>query len=186
LTNILALTIPDDAGVLAAVGKIALRHGQLDYILRMTIKTISGVGFRPALDATRRNGSRELRERIRKLARKRIGEGASLLRLEAFLERASQVTERRNELLHSLWAYDMDRNPVIRDDAHRIQAIPAIAELEALAEAIRAVTAELNYERLEGFIKAELERAGNAASDIPEVQAPNQEGAAAGAGNAGA
>ena len=59
------LNIPDDPAVVAAVGRIALRHGQLDYILRMTIKTLAGLSIQDGLDATARLGSRDLRERIR-------------------------------------------------------------------------------------------------------------------------
>jgi hypothetical protein len=73
------MAIPEDQAVLAAVGKIALRHGQLDHVLRMTIKSLTGVSVNEAIDATARQGSRELRERIRKLARRRLGEGVALV-----------------------------------------------------------------------------------------------------------
>jgi hypothetical protein len=32
--------LPDDPALLVAVAKVAIRHGQLDYVLRMTVKTI--------------------------------------------------------------------------------------------------------------------------------------------------
>ena len=55
--SMIYLHIPDDPSVVAAVGRIALRHGQLDYILRMTIKTLGGLSIQDALDATARLGS---------------------------------------------------------------------------------------------------------------------------------
>jgi hypothetical protein len=79
------MAIPEDQAILAAVGKIALRHGQLDHVLRMTIKSLTGVSANEAIDATARQGSRKLRERIRKLARRRLGEGVALVQLEAIL-----------------------------------------------------------------------------------------------------
>jgi hypothetical protein len=88
--TLIYMHVPEDPAVVGAVGRIALRHGQLDYILRMTIKTLGGLSIQDALDATARLGSRELRERIRKLARQRLGEGAPLLRLEAILQRAAK------------------------------------------------------------------------------------------------
>lgn len=57
------LNIPDDPTVLAALGKVAIRHGQLDYILRMTVKSILALSIREALDATARQGSKDLRKR---------------------------------------------------------------------------------------------------------------------------
>src|SRR5580658_7924268 len=92
--------LPEDQQVLAAIGKIALRHGQLDYALKMALKSLTGVTIRKALDATARQSSRELRERVRRLTRKRFGEGDVLVRLDAILERSRQATEKRNELLH--------------------------------------------------------------------------------------
>jgi len=89
------MLMPEDPAVLAAVGKIALRHGQLDHVLRMTIKSLTGVSMNEALDAPARQGSRELRERIRKLARRRLGEGVAIAQLEAILERCRRATEKR-------------------------------------------------------------------------------------------
>jgi hypothetical protein len=35
--------LPEDQEVLAAIGKIALRHGQLDYALKMAVRSLAGV-----------------------------------------------------------------------------------------------------------------------------------------------
>ena len=61
--------LPEDPQVLAAVGKIALRHGQLDYALKMAVRSLAGITIREAIDATARQSSRDLRERVRRLAR---------------------------------------------------------------------------------------------------------------------
>jgi hypothetical protein len=151
------LHIPDDPAIVAAIGRIALRHGQLDYILRMTVKTLSGLSIQDALDATARLGSRDLRERIRKLARQRLGEGPALLRLEAILERAAKATNSRNRLLHSLWAHELDGAPVIRDeDGHAFKAIPSGQELNGLANLLAGISTELNTARLDGFLSEAL------------------------------
>jgi hypothetical protein len=144
--------IPEDPAVLAAVGKIALRHGQLDHVLRMTIKSLTGVSIKEALDATARQGSRELRERIRKLARRRLGEGVALVRLEAILERCRRATEKRNDLLHGLWGHQLDGEPVMRTDDYELVAIPSVQELEAVAEALFQVATDLDTARMEGFL----------------------------------
>ena len=74
---------------LATIGKIALRHAQLDNQLRMTIKDLAGVTQNEALDATARQGSSELRKRVQKHGRKRLGEGQALVRLDDLLQRAA-------------------------------------------------------------------------------------------------
>ncbi len=78
--------LPDDRELLAAIGRIALTQGQLDNALRMTVKDLAGVTQEEALDATVRQGPRDLRERVRKLGRKRLGEGPTLDRLDALLQ----------------------------------------------------------------------------------------------------
>ena len=73
-------------------------------ILRMTIKTFAGIEVNEALDATAFEGASLLRERVRKLAKQRLGEGQALLKVQAFVERCRRATEKRNEYVHSVWA----------------------------------------------------------------------------------
>jgi hypothetical protein len=148
--------LPEDQNILAAIGKIALRHGQLDYHLHMTVRTLAGITINEAIDATARQGSGTLRERIRKLARKRIGEGDALVRLDALLERSRRTTERRNELLHGLWAYELDGDHVLRTAGYDYQPIPTITELEAVADALAQVATDLRDARLDGFLRDAL------------------------------
>ena len=154
----ITLDTPTDPALLAAVGKIAICHGRLDYILRMTVKSILNVSKREALDATDRQGSRELRKRVRKLAKQKFGESETLVRLDALLTKSRQATDRRNELLHNLWAYDWDRGPVIRDDDHTFRRVPAVAELDALADKLAIIASELLEAQLNGFLKEALSR----------------------------
>lgn len=156
-TSIIHLAVPTDEKLLAAIGKIAICHGHLDHILRMTLKTLSGVTVQEALDATVRQGSRELRNRVRRLAKQRLGEGEPLVKIEALLEQSRRATERRNELLHGLWAQELDGEAVIRNEEHKFSLPPSIAELESLASELAAITKNLNFARLDGFLKSALE-----------------------------
>jgi hypothetical protein len=103
--------LPRDLDVLAAVGRVAIRHGQSTRMLRMTVKSILGLPVREALDATARQSFGALKQRVRKLAKQRIGEGKPLCQLDAILQRAQVVTKTRNSLIHDLWAYDAEGNP---------------------------------------------------------------------------
>ncbi len=145
--------LPDDRELLAAIGRIALTQGQLDNALRMTVKDLAGVTQEEALDATVRQGPRELRERVRKLGRKRLGEGPTLVRLDALLQRAAKVTEQRNRLLHSVWGSDIDgRGDYLRGEDHSFQPAPSAKELEELLIELRTVLADLIDARFSGFL----------------------------------
>ena len=66
----ITLSLPTDQALLTAIGKVAVRHGQLDYGLKLTIKSILGISIPEALAATDRKPSARLRELIVKEARR--------------------------------------------------------------------------------------------------------------------
>lgn len=81
MAKMMMFHVPSDKDLLAAIGEVALRHEHLNHILRMTIKTLARLDIDEALDATAYDSSSQLRERIKKLARQRLGEGEPLLKL---------------------------------------------------------------------------------------------------------
>lgn len=153
--------MPEDQCVRAAIGAVAVRHGQLDYILRMTVKTLAGLTPAEGLDATEGENSSSLREAIRKLGRQRLGEGAPLRKLYALMTHCKRLTIRRNELMHATCAKEADgemqvhggRGPEWGDP-------PTAAELKSLATDIEALTLEINEARLHGFLRAALDERG--------------------------
>jgi len=153
----LTFHVPQDQGLLAAFGEVALRHEHMIHILKMTIKTLANLTPGEALAATEYEGSSRLRTRIGKLARKRLGEGTPLLKLQALLNRSKRLTERRNQLVHSLWAQELDGEAQLRDAHGSTQPLPSVEQLKNLAQEIESLTTELNHERLDGFLKAALE-----------------------------
>ena len=148
--------VPEDRELLAALGEIALRHEHLNHILKMTIKSLADVTPQEAISATRYEGSRQLRERVRKLARSRLGEGPGLIRLQALVSDCEQVTEARNRLVHGLWAKELDGDPQLRDAFGEFGPVPTVDELRALATDIESVTRKLNDARLFGFLAEAL------------------------------
>ena len=148
--------VPDDKVLLAAFGEVALRHEHLNHILRMTIKTLGRLKPQEALDANAYDGSRQLRERIRKLARQRLGECEALLKLEALLERCRRVTEKRNDLTHGIWAKELDGEPMRKGSDQNWHPLPTPEELKALANEAWILSDELNTARLDGFLSAAL------------------------------
>ena len=156
-TKMIMFHVPENRELLAAIGEVSLRHEHLNHILKMTIKSIANLTPAEAFDATKYDGSFALRQRIHKLARKRLGEGEPLLKFQALLTRAGRLTEQRNELIHGLWAEELDGDPGIMGAPGELRPIPSIEALENLSKEIEALTYELNTARLEGFLKVALE-----------------------------
>jgi hypothetical protein len=76
-TRLASFHVPKDQALLAAFGEMALCHEHMNYIWKMTIKTLSGITLAEALKQTEYRSSRYLRERIKGLAAKALGEGAA-------------------------------------------------------------------------------------------------------------
>lgn len=153
--------VPIDKELLAALGVVTLRHEHLNHTLKMTIKSIAGITFEEASNALRYEGSRSLRERIKKLGKKELKESKALLKLQALLGRAERVTEKRNKFIHGIWAKEHDGDPGIMGDLGELHPLPTIKELESLANEMAEVTQELNDARLFGFLQEAIdERSG--------------------------
>jgi len=74
MAKMMTVGAPDDPAVLAAIAKVAIHHGHLDYGLRMMIKSLAGVHLQVAMDATEGETTGRLIEQVRALARWRFGE----------------------------------------------------------------------------------------------------------------
>lgn len=156
MTKMMIFHVPEDKVLLAAYGELSLLHEHLTHILRMTIKTLAELDVTEALDATVYDGAARLRERIKTLARQRLGEGVALLKLQAILEQCKRATERRNDLIHSVWGKELDGEAFRRGNDHSWQPLPTAEELIALGEEIRVLTNSLNDARLVGFLAEAL------------------------------
>lgn len=145
-----SLDIPDK-DVQAALGVLAIRHGHLEYILKMTVKTLCKFSIQKALAATNKQNARRLRKRIEKEARQVLGEGEALDKLLDFLQRSWAVSDRRNSFIHNLWARQKKNGPLlIQNDDHTWKLAPDALELRKLSNEIESITNELNRCRLEG------------------------------------
>lgn len=150
--HVVVFALPQDQSILAALGAVTIRSGQLDYCLRMTICSITDIGRDAVFTATARQSSSALRDRVRKLAKRRFGESQTLLLLDALLSRARCATEKRNQMIHCLWAHEIDGDPVIADHDHKFSEAPSAADIEALASEIETITYDFIKARKEGFL----------------------------------
>jgi hypothetical protein len=161
-TRFVGFHVPEDQALLAAFGEMALRHEHMNYILKMTIKTLAGITPADALAATKYQSSRQLRDRSKTLARKVLGEGAALLELQALVHTCEALTEKRNDLVHGFWAKEPEGDAHIRDAHGNERPLPTVDELCALAKEIENHTKHLNSERLQGFLAKALKKRNDA------------------------
>ena len=159
--KLITFHVPSDKELLAAFGEVALRHEHMNHILKMTIRSLAGLTPAEAIAATMYESSKQLRDRIRKLAKNRFGEGKTLLKLQAMLTNCKKLTDKRNELVHGLWAQELDGDAHVRDADGSVRPLPTVQELRKLAKEIEELTNLLNYERLEGFLKLALSERGD-------------------------
>jgi hypothetical protein len=150
------MAMPEDSELQAAIGRVAVRHGQMDHILRMTIKSICEVTPQEALLATNGSMSGQLRQRIEKLARKRFGDGPALVKLQAILRRCQKLSGQRNKLLHGVFARELDGPDLFLEDGYDPGPPPTVPELDALCSELDVVINELNLARIEGFLQEAL------------------------------
>ena len=144
------LEIPDDKEILAAVGRIALRQGQLDHLLRLTMRDASELGFVDAMRDAERHGIPELRRRIRRIVKQRAADKQLFAEFEALLRRARMASHNHHALFHGLWARNKLGEIVMQGD-ESIEGRPTIEQLNSFAQALAILVSEFNELRLRGF-----------------------------------
>jgi hypothetical protein len=147
------LALPQHPGLLEALGRLAVAHTHLELILRYTVKTVAGVSLRDGLDATEGERTSDVRRRIKKIFVQTKPTEAEVVKLDALLNRARLLSEKRNDFLHSAWSETDDGQAVRkREGDHRWVSAPSKEDVDAVAAEIMLVAKEINDARLRGFI----------------------------------
>lgn len=157
--------IPDDKPLMEAMGRLAIRHSQLDAMLKYVLKTLSGEStdtiFR---DHTFWTAGR-LQHKLRNLAAGKLS-GDPLNELIAILDRCQDATNVRNDLVHSFWQAVADSNPreyrMLQRDGSTICGLPTVNEVRAVHTSLLDLANELNEARLHGFLAQALEKRDDA------------------------
>jgi ribonuclease BN (tRNA processing enzyme) len=149
------LHIPEDKELLAAFGAVAISHGHLDHVLKRVVKTLAGLTPAEADRALAYEPSSSVRRIAAKLAQNNFGKASPVtLKLKAILHECELLTEKRNDLLHSVVARQMDGKAKLLQADHSLRSMPAVKTLNRLAKQIQAVATEINNARMlpGGFI----------------------------------
>ena len=158
------LSLPEDPELLEAAGRVALAHGQLELMLRMTIKTLTGLSVDEALNATEKSKNWELRRDIIQLFNKKTNDPVIRYKLKAIIGKCEQLSDERNRLLHNAWAIGTDGSILMKGEKHAWGPAASPESLRELASQINVQVNVLNNERLKGFIKEVFEGSGQASA----------------------
>jgi hypothetical protein len=150
--------MPPDEKLQAAVGRVVIRHGQLDHTLRMLLKSIDDITLEEAWSRTRSMTSGLLGQCVRRAAKAALGEADAFKQLDALLVEAAGATDERNKLMHALWDIGGSSEQQYRPRGGPREAVPTVLQLDALASRLEVAAEQLNDARRHGFLKEAIEQ----------------------------
>lgn len=168
MSRMMLLEIPDDPELLAAVARVAIAHGHHELIMKRTLKTVNGWELEAADAALKRRSISTVRQWLRNDLARRLGAAPEVDRMAELLDRSEALSDRRNDLMHGIWCRELDGERMHLGDAGL--TIPAPADLDDLAWAIKAITDQINDARLNAWLAEALARSpwtDGAARQIP-------------------
>lgn len=144
------LYLPDD-DILRELGRLQVRHSQLDHTLRLAIKRMLGISIDDPGYWTETNGmAKELRKRARKLIAERYKDDDIAGMLHQVLDDAEAATAQRNLLLHSVWMQVPGGEQVLHDRDKMLQAhvgfkLPSAREIASVSKRVEKIQRVLNH-----------------------------------------
>jgi hypothetical protein len=153
---------PNDPEFLKQFARASMLHAHLDNTLKMYVRSFEGTTVDEVLKYIGYDGASKLRKRVTRLATEQFGEGEALTIIRVFMKRCEDISNRRNELLHSPIARERDGEGFhmrARGGGNTWVELPKPAVLEALADEISLLVSEMNHERISGVIGLALDQA---------------------------
>lgn len=150
--------MPIDEQLLAAIGRVSIRHGFLDWTLNRTIKTLTGIKPDQADYVLGGEGSASLRRKVLTIAATRFGKGSDTYKkLKKIIGACDKVTSRRNAFLHSVWVEVEGQTSLLDLRTRNRMPLPKVNEVDSLAIQIHELAERLNEARAKsGFIAVAL------------------------------
>lgn len=89
-----------------AIGKLAIAFGRIEYLLQLVVKDYHGRGFEAGLAKAKSQNFSRLLEFAEKEFNKSVQDPTERTTFKAFLDRAGNLSDDRNDMLHALWTSD--------------------------------------------------------------------------------
>jgi hypothetical protein len=151
----------DNSELMAAAGRMLIRHSNLDYQLKMLIRKLAGVTPEEARRAFAYVGSQELRKLVNAHATREFGiKSPLLIKIQALLAECREATDRRNEYVHLIWAKEFglgDKSHLFGADS-KLKPFPTKGALDKLDKEIARLVNELGNANLGALIAQEMKK----------------------------
>lgn len=149
----LVVDTPNDPEFLKQFARASMLHAHLDNTLKMYLRSFDGTTIEEVLRYVGYQGAAKLRARVTKLASEQLGEGDALAKIFELMRRSKEISERRNDLLHSPIARERDGQGFrMRARGDNWVELPQPAVLQELADETFELVEQMNHERLNGII----------------------------------
>ncbi len=146
-----------DAETLASLGRVAIRHSQMDDQLKMTIKTMLNLAPEEARIEYLRTSAEGLRKRVEALAKAMVDDG-TVQKLCEMTERCEILSDARNDVIHGLWGRELDGAHVVAAPDGSTNPAPTPIAMNDLARRIHEHRKRLTHDRLAGYLHEALQR----------------------------
>ncbi|MBI1327392.1 MAG: hypothetical protein GC136_07075 [Alphaproteobacteria bacterium] len=93
-----------DKETLEALGRLVIMQAHLEYIFKMTYKSLNELSISEALKLTERDTGAIIRKDIQKIAKRKLCAGSVLTQLLDLIDRAWKAAMLRNQYVHNIWA----------------------------------------------------------------------------------
>jgi hypothetical protein len=134
--------------ILMGVGRIVIRHGHLDHVLRLAIKRLLEISIDdPRYEVETKGMSKTLRTKLHKEFKRRFAEPDLSRQFDKLLDLAAGLTSDRNRLVHCVWAnlqQDGKKRKYLLDGTKHTYVLPTVAELKRVDAAIYDLHVQLN------------------------------------------
>lgn len=148
----------DRPALMAAVGRVTVRHSFLDYSLKMTIRLLADISPEEARRSLAFASSTELRKWVGQLGAQGLGKGQALLKLRALMQECAHATDRRNEYVHAIWTVELfgTGKGSLFDAMGKVKPLPSVKQLNDLDSEIARLVEALGEANRTGFVSQGL------------------------------
>lgn len=157
----LVVDTPNDPQFLKQFARASILHAHLDNTLKMFVRSFDETTIEKTLEYIGYQGAARLRKRVAKLATEKLGASEALTMIIEFMKRCEEISEQRNDLLHSPIARERDGETFFMRarGTNTWVKLPKPEVLEKLANDTYELVQEMNHQRLSGVIGLALSRA---------------------------
>ena len=147
--------MPDDPLILIAVGKVTIRHGQLELVLRLARRSFTKESVACAKKLTKYWSLRRVRDELLALAAKAEDSRKPSARFVELVIATVAASDRRNQLMHGLWGEELDGDTVFSTRDRPFEAPPTVAAIEQLASELEQLARDITFDRFANGFPAE-------------------------------